>query len=73
MANFSAPLGVLNGLPAVISTLNATLFPVNSQHALSTTVIELAEDAETAKSVTYFTASQFGMGEYYGQVCRADG
>ena len=51
VANYSAPLGVLNGLPTVISVLTASLAPVLSQHALATfSVSDLEEDSASTVS-----------------------
>ena len=69
VANYSAPLNVLTGLATVISTLKASLAPVTTQHALSTQLIEILAGGSGARSVTYFTASHFGQGDYLGQVC----
>lgn len=72
VANYSEPLGVLTGLPSVISVLQSSLSPVRSQHAFSTQLIEILEGESTARSLTYYTASHFGQGVYYGQVCRLE-
>lgn len=69
IANYSAPLGVLTGLTTVKSTLEASLASVRTQHALSTEVIEILEGETTARSLTYVTATHFGVGAYYGEVC----
>ena len=46
VANYSAPLGVLNGLPTVQAVLKASLAPVLSQHALTTfSVQDLKENS----------------------------
>lgn len=42
-----------------------------TQHALSTTVIDI--HGNTAKSTTYYTASHFGQGAYEGAVLYAYG
>ena len=70
VANYSAPLGVLTGLASLISTVEASLAPVRTQHALSTEVIEILEGGVAARSLTYFTATHFGVGVHYGQVRR---
>ena len=67
MANYSAPLGVVTGLDNVMKVLESALEKVTSQHALSTTVVEILEGGR-ARSVSYLTASQFGTGLYAGQV-----
>lgn len=68
VANYSAPLNVLTGLSQIQLVLQKTLEPVLSQHAYSSQVIEIEDGGETAKSVTYFTASQFGTGNKTGKV-----
>jgi hypothetical protein len=54
VANYSTGVGVLNGLPMVISVLNANLVPVLTQHDLTTfSVSELRVDsASTVSSET---------------------
>lgn len=69
VANYSAPLGVLTGLASVISMLEASLAPVRTQHALSTEVVEILEGETEARTLTYVTATHFGVGTYYGEVC----
>ncbi|KAF6231655.1 hypothetical protein HO173_010187 [Letharia columbiana] len=71
VANYSEPLGVLTGLPAVVSALESSLSPVGTQHAFSTQVIEILAGEVEAR--TYYTASHFGQGDYYGQVLYAYG
>ncbi|KAL8828894.1 MAG: hypothetical protein Q9191_002325 [Dirinaria sp. TL-2023a] len=68
VANYSAPLNVLVGLSQIQLVLQKSLAPVLSQHAFSSQVIEIEEGGETAKTVTYFTASQFGTGNKTGKV-----
>ena len=72
VVNYSVALGVLTGLSSVISALQSSLSPVRTQHALSTQLIEILEGESTARSLTYFTASHFGQGDHYGQVCRLE-
>lgn len=48
-----------------------SLAPVTTQHALSTSVIDI--HGETANSTTYFTASHFGQGVFEGAVLYAYG
>ncbi|MCJ1377153.1 hypothetical protein MMC17_000245 [Xylographa soralifera] len=74
VANYSTPLNVLYGLEAVEAALQAALAPVSTQHALSTfSVQHLDLETGTAGTVQYYTASHFGMGEYYGEVVYAYG
>lgn len=60
---------MLTGLSAVVSALEESLAPVRTQHAFSTQVIEIGEGEGEARSLTYFTASHFGVGEREGMVC----
>ena len=53
----------------MISTLEASLAPVRTQHALSTVVVEILDGGAAARTVTYVTATHFGVGAYYGEVC----
>jgi hypothetical protein len=58
-ANYSDPIGVLNGVQAVIDTLGPSLqMFVTTQHHLGTQYIHVC-DADNAVSVTYFQASHF--------------
>lgn len=59
VANYSAPLGVLNGLEAIEATLSAALsqFP-GTQHLLGTQKIRLCSK-ETAISATYYRAAHY--------------
>ena len=68
IANYSAPLNILTPLSVVQKSLEQSLAPVNSQHAYGTQAVEVL-DSCSARSVSYFTANQFGMGQYAGQVC----
>ena len=68
IANYSAPINVLYGLSQIQSVLRQALAPVMSQHAYSTQVIEVEKVSRTARSVTYFTASKFEMGNRTGKV-----
>jgi len=68
VANYSAPLNVLRGLSQIQFVLKQSLAPVLSQHAYGTQVIEILEGSRSAKSVTYYTASQFGRGNKTGKV-----
>jgi hypothetical protein len=57
--NYSDPIGVLNGVQAVIDTLAPSLETfVTTQHHLGTQYIHVC-DADNAVSVTYFQASHF--------------
>lgn len=71
VANYPEPLGVLTGLSSVIPALQSTLAAVRTQHAFSTQLIEILEGESKARSLTYYTASHFGQGDYSGQVCHS--
>lgn len=68
VANYSAPIYIVTGLPAIKTTLEQALRPVLSQHSYGTQVIEIEKDERTARSVTYYTASHFGTGNKTGKV-----
>ena len=68
VANYSAPLNVITGLLNLQAVLNASLFSVTTQHSFATQIIDVLEGNCKAKSITYFTATHFGQGDYYGQV-----
>ena len=60
---------MLTPLSAVAEALQQSLAPVTTQHAYGTQVVELLGQREReARSVSYFTATHFGMGVYEGQV-----
>lgn len=67
VANYSPPLGVVTGLHNVMKVLESALEKVTTQHALSTTVVEIL-DGGRAKTLSYLTATHFGRGIYAGQV-----
>ncbi|KAG6903134.1 hypothetical protein C0995_004681 [Termitomyces sp. Mi166 len=67
IANYSPPLGVLSGLETIQNVLQSSLAPVTSQHGLSTQTVTLFSNTE-ANTTTYFTAQQFGMGIWEGQL-----
>ncbi len=68
MANYSAPIGVVRGLGGVEGALESSLEKVGTQHALSTGVVEVDEGGGRGRSVTYYTASHFGRGDFEGEV-----
>lgn len=72
VANYSAPLNVLTPLSTIESTLEASLAPVTTQHSFGTQVIDVLSP-NTAVSVTYYTATHFGMGQFAGQIVTAYG
>jgi hypothetical protein len=58
-ANYSDPIGVLEGVQAIIDTLAPDLNTfISTQHHLGTQYIHIC-DADNAVSVTYFQASHF--------------
>ena len=65
VANYSEPLGVLTGLSSVISTLEASLAPVTTQHALSTQVIEILEGGNRARSDILYGVSFWARGSLW--------
>jgi ketosteroid isomerase-like protein len=72
VANYSAPLGVLQPLSTIQSTLQSSLAKVTTQHSFGTQIIEVLTPA-SAVSVTYYTATHFGMGASEGQIVTAYG
>lgn len=72
VANYSAPLGVLTGLPSIESTISKDLAPVNTQHSLTTQVITLLTES-IANTTSYYVAQHFGQGIYYGELYTAYG
>jgi hypothetical protein len=67
VANYSASLNVLTPLATIQAVLASSLEKVTTQHSLGTQVIEVLSESE-AFSVTYFTATHFGMGVYEGEI-----
>ncbi|KAJ7328746.1 hypothetical protein DFH08DRAFT_1084299 [Mycena albidolilacea] len=72
VANYSAPLNVLTPLATIQAVLASSLEKVTTQHSLGTQVIEVLSENE-AFSVTYYTATHFGMGVYEGEIAVAYG
>ena len=68
VADYAPPIGVLNGLSAVQTTLEEELKPVMTQHSYGTQYINKLANGSEARAVTYYTASQFGTGSKTGQV-----
>jgi hypothetical protein len=59
IANYSAPLGVLAGLPAIQSVLQQSLAMfASTQHLLGTSIVNVCA-RDVAVSVTYFTATHW--------------
>jgi len=67
VTNYSAPIGVLTPLTAVKQGLQAALAPFLSQHSYGTQIVELLGQCE-ARSVSYYTATQWGIGAEAGTV-----
>lgn len=67
-ANYSALIGVFHPLDALKAGLERATAPVTTQHALTTQLVDVAKDGSTARSATQFTASHFGIGNFYGEV-----
>ena len=63
-----AGLGVLTPLSVLEQAIAAASANTNSQHAYGTQIVEITGEGQ-AKSSTYFTATLFGKGKYYGEVC----
>ena len=61
-------LGLLTPLSVLEQGLAAASANTNSQHAYGTQIVEITGEGQ-AKSLTYFTATLFGKGIYYGEVC----
>ncbi|KAK4494522.1 hypothetical protein PRZ48_014820 [Zasmidium cellare] len=72
-ANYSSPgLTDLSPLSTIETGLENSPAKVTTHHSLGTQVIELF-GGSTARSVTYVTASHFGIGQYEGQLATAYG
>lgn len=63
-----AGLGILTPLTMLEQSIAATSARFNSQHAYGTQIEEITGEGQ-AKSLTYVTATLFGKGKYYGEVC----
>jgi hypothetical protein len=72
VANYSTPLEVLTPLSVIESSLEASLAPVTTQHSFGTQVIDVLSPS-SATSVTYYTATHFGQGQFAGQILTAYG
>lgn len=71
VANYSAPIGVLQPLSVIEKTIGGFLAPVTTQHQLGTQVIDLLPGGCKARSLTYLISSHFGRGKYEGEVLYA--
>lgn len=63
-----AGIGLLTPLSVLEQALAAASANTHSQHAYGTQIVEITGEGQ-AKSLTYFTATLFGKGVYYGEVC----
>lgn len=54
------------------AAIEAALATVDTQHAYGTQIVEIL-GRDQARSVSYFTATHFGRGRFYGQVVYAYG
>ena len=61
-------LGLLTSLSALEKGIAAASANTNSQDLYGTQIVEITGEGQ-AKSLTYFTATLFGRGIYYGEVC----
>ncbi|GME64943.1 hypothetical protein M1818_002860 [Neofusicoccum parvum] len=66
-SNYSALMGAFDSLPALKTGLRDILAKVNTQHGLTSQLIEVAKGGTTARTATYFSAMHFGTGAYAGQ------
>lgn len=69
-ANYSG-VGVLHPLSVLEVGLRNSLAPVTTQHALTSQLLHIHEGGTIARSATYYTATHFGTGDFYNQVCQA--
>lgn len=72
VANYSAPLNALTPLSTIQSVLETSLNPVTTQHSFGTQLIDVLS-YDSAFSVTYYTATHFGRGEFEGKTATAFG
>ena len=63
-----AGLGILTPLTMLEQSIVAASANFSSQHAYGTQIVEITGEGR-AKSLTYVTATLFGKGKYYGEVC----
>ena len=61
-------LGILTSLTMLEQSILTTSASFTSQHAYGTQIVEITGEGQ-AKSLTYVTATLFGKGKYYGEVC----
>jgi ketosteroid isomerase-like protein len=73
-ADYSPPIGILIGLPAVKQSLSSNLVNLTTQHSLTTQSIHVLSEGR-ADATTYFIATHFGIDEtiYAGKVLWAYG
>lgn len=72
-ANYSTPLYILSGLDNITATLQQASSNVSvSQHQIGSQFIETV-DSRNAYSVSYFTSTQFGKGDYANEALYSRG
>ncbi|EME38398.1 hypothetical protein DOTSEDRAFT_57502 [Dothistroma septosporum NZE10] len=67
------PFWQIKGVQNVADAIQKRLSPTTTQHALTTQIIEIAEDGNDAQVTTYFTGTHFGQGRWKGQQVTAWG
>lgn len=73
VANYSTPLYILSGLDNITATLNQSMQKVSvSQHQIGSQFIEIV-DSRNAYSVSYYTSTQFGAGDYANEALYSRG
>ncbi|KUJ14366.1 uncharacterized protein LY89DRAFT_686845 [Mollisia scopiformis] len=60
-------LGVLKGLPAIETAMNASLFGIPTQHGMTTSYVSDISE-KSANATSYYTLQQFGTGNNTGQL-----
>ncbi|KZL79302.1 small subunit of phenylpropionate dioxygenase protein [Colletotrichum incanum] len=63
---FPEPIGTLNGITTIKATISAMVEPFQSQHCLSTQLIEIT-GGKTAEAITYVTNVLSGTGNDEGK------
>ncbi|GJC87703.1 hypothetical protein ColLi_10541 [Colletotrichum liriopes] len=72
IVTFPEPIGALDGIIAIKATISAMVEPFQSQHSLSTQLIEIT-GAETAEAITYVTNVLSGTGNNEGKSATSSG
>ncbi|ORY67004.1 uncharacterized protein BCR38DRAFT_472526 [Pseudomassariella vexata] len=63
----------MKGVQTLVDAIKRRLSPITSQHALTTQMLEIAEEGKSAKATTYFTGIHFGKGKWQGKEVTAWG